>query len=59
VLEGGQETAPRVLFELARSALASMLRFVNHQHQNSANLLVAKVRRLVEQCLAGHYDLVG
>ncbi len=36
-----------------------MLSFVNPQHQNLTNPLVAKVWRLVEKCLAGHNDLVG
>jgi hypothetical protein len=48
-----------VFFELARFAPACMLSSVNQQHQNSPNPLVAEVRRLVEKCLAGHYDLVG
>jgi hypothetical protein len=48
-----------VLFDLARSAPASMLSSVNQQHQISANPPVAKVRRLVEKCLAGHNELVG
>jgi hypothetical protein len=36
-----------------------MLSSVNQQHPNSTNPLLAKVRRLVEKCLAGRNDLVG
>jgi len=48
-----------VSFELARSAFAGMLNFVNQQHQNSDNPPFAKVRRLIEKGVAGHNDLVG
>ena len=46
-------------FELARSSLASKMGCMTQQHQNSANPLVAKVRRFAEKYLARHYSLVG